>query len=91
MWTFDMNKLINFLLNKNQILALISVLGFLIFAGYLMIDLNGYSGLFITIHNAIIFLFIFFMTVLIFLDKEEAKNLWIIVGIGFLVGFWGIL
>ena len=91
MWTFDMNKLINFLLNKNQILALISVLGFLIFAGYLMIDFNGYSGLFITIHNAIIFLFLFFMAVLIFLDKEEAKNLWIIVGIGFLVGFWGFL
>ena len=56
-----------------------------------MIHFNGYSGLFTTIHNAIIFLFIFFMAVLIFLDKEEAKNLWIIVGTGFLVGFWGIL
>ena len=86
-----MNKIIKFLLNKNQILALISVLGLLIFAGSLMIHFNGYSGLFKTIHNAIIFLFIFFMAVLIFLDKEEAKNLWIIVGIGFLVGFWGIL
>ena len=75
-----MNKIIKFLLNKNQILALISVLGLLIFAGSLMIHFNGYSGLFKTIHNAIIFL-----------DKEEAKNLWIIVGIGFLVGFWGIL
>ena len=56
-----------------------------------MIHFNGYSGLFSTVHNAIIFLFIIFMTVLIFLDKEEAKNLWIIVGTGFLVGFWGIL
>ena len=91
MWTFDMNKIINFLLNKKQILALISALGFLIFAGSLLIYFNGYTGLFRTIHNAIIFLFLFFMAVLIFLDKEEAKNLWIIVGIGFLVGFWGIL
>ena len=72
-------------------MALISVLGLLIFSGSLMIYFNGYSGLFRAIHNAIIFLFIFFMAVLIFLDKEEAKNLWIIVGIGFLVGFWGIL
>ena len=56
-----------------------------------MIHFNGYSGLFTTIRNAIIFLFIFFMAIFIFLDKEEAKSLWIIVGIGFLVGFWGIL
>ena len=86
-----MNKIIKFLLNKNRILALISVFGLLIFTGSLIIYYYGYSGLFRTIHNAIIFLFIFFMAVLIFLDKEEAKNLWIIVGIGFLVGFWGIL
>mgnify|MGYP003992068627 FL=1 len=86
-----MKNIINLLFNKDLILVLISILGLLIFVGSLMIHFNGYSGLFITIHNAIIFLFIFFMAVLIFLDKEEAKNLWIIVGIGFLVGFWGIL
>ena len=86
-----MKNIINLLFNKDLILVLISILGLLIFVGSLMIHFNGYSGLFKTIHNAIIFLFIFFMAVLIFLDKEEAKNLWIIVGIGFLVGFWGIL
>jgi hypothetical protein len=82
---------INLLFNKDLILVLISILGLLIFTGSLMIYFNGYSGLFKTIHNAIIFLFIFFMAIFIFLDREEAKNLWIIVGIGFLVGFWGIL
>ena len=86
-----MKNIFNILFNKNLILDLISILGLLIFVGSLMIHFNGYSGLFSTVHNAIIFLFIIFMTVLIFLDKEEAKNLWIIVGTGFLVGFWVIL
>ncbi|MDC3315631.1 hypothetical protein OAV81_02675 [Candidatus Thioglobus sp.] len=86
-----MNKIINFLLNKNLILVLISILGLLVFVGSLMIRLNGYSGLIGAFQIALMLLFFFFMSVLIFLDKEEAKSLWIIVGIGFLVGFWGIL
>jgi len=50
----------------------------------------GYSGLGATIFYVIVFLFLFFNSVLIFFDKEEAKNIWIMFGLGFLASYWGI-
>jgi hypothetical protein len=50
----------------------------------------GYSGLGATIFYVIVFLFLFFTSALIFFDKEEAKNYWIMIGLGFLAGFWNI-
>ena len=50
----------------------------------------GYSGLGATIFYVIVFLSLFFTSVLIFFDKEEAKNYWIFIGLGYLAGFWGI-
>jgi divalent metal cation (Fe/Co/Zn/Cd) transporter len=50
----------------------------------------GYGGLIETIFYVMLFLFLFFTSVLIFFDKEEAKNYWIMIGLGFLAGFWNI-
>ena len=50
----------------------------------------GYSELGATIFYVIVFLSLFFTSVLIFFDKEEAKNIWIMFGLGFLTGFWNI-
>jgi hypothetical protein len=49
-----------------------------------------YGGLIETIFYVMLFLFLFFTSVLIFFDKEEAKNYWIFIGLGFLAGYWGI-
>ena len=49
-----------------------------------------YGGLIETIFYVMLFLFLFFALVLIFVDKEEAKNWWIMIGLGFLAGFWNI-
>tara|TARA_B110001454_G_scaffold123383_1_gene115155 strand:- start:83 stop:256 length:174 start_codon:yes stop_codon:yes gene_type:complete len=49
-----------------------------------------YGGLFVTIFYVILFIFLFFTSALIFFDKEEAKNIWIMFGLGFLTGFWNI-
>ena len=50
----------------------------------------GYSGLGATIFYVIVFLALFFTSVLIFFDKEEVKNIWIMFGLGFLESYWGI-
>jgi hypothetical protein len=50
----------------------------------------GYGGLIETIFYVMLFLLLFFALVLIFVDKEEAKNWWIMFGLGFLSGFWNI-
>ena len=86
-----MNKIINFLYNTDLINVFISILGLLLFVGSVMMKYYiGYSGLGVTIFYVMLFLFLFFTSVLIFFDKEEAKNFWIIYGLGFLAGFWGI-
>ena len=51
----------------------------------------GYSGLGATIFYVIVFLSLFFTLALIFFDKEEAKNIWIMFGLGFLASYWGIV
>ena len=50
----------------------------------------GYGGLIETIYWVMTFIFLFFTSVLIFFDKEEAKNIWIMFGLGFLASYWGI-
>jgi hypothetical protein len=86
-----MNKIINFLFNTDLIKVFISILGLLLFVSAVMMKYYiGYSGLGATIFYVMLFLFLFFTSVLIFFDKEEAKNYWIIIGLGFLVGWWGI-
>ena len=86
-----MSRIINFLFNKNLILVGISISGFLVFVSSVMMKYYiGYSGLGATIFYVIVFLFLFFTSALIFFDKEEAKNYWIYIGLGYLAGFWGI-
>ena len=81
----------NFLFKKNLILNVTYTLSSLGFAIYVMMKYYiGYSGLGATIFYVIVFLALFFTSVLIFFDKEEAKNYWILIGLGFLVGFWNI-
>ena len=85
-----MRRIINFLYNTDLIKVFISILGLLLFVGSVMMKYYiGYGGLIETIFYVMLFLFLFFTSVLIFFDKEEAKNYWIIIGLGFLVGFWG--
>tara|TARA_B100001013_G_scaffold78236_1_gene42025 strand:+ start:239 stop:415 length:177 start_codon:yes stop_codon:yes gene_type:complete len=50
----------------------------------------GYSGLGATIFYVIVFLSLFFTSVLIFFDKEEVKNIWIMFGLGYLASYWNI-
>ena len=86
-----MNRIKNFLFNKNLILNVVytfSSLGFAIFV--MMKYYIGYSGLGATIFYVIVFLSLFFTLALIFFDKEEAKNIWIMFGLGFLASYWGI-
>ena len=81
----------NFLFNKNLILNGVQTFSSLGFAIFVMMKYYiGYSGLGATIFYVIVFLFLFFNSVLIFFDKEEAKNYWIMIGLGFLAGFWNI-
>ena len=81
----------NFLFNKNLIINVISTflsLGIAIFV--MMKYYIGYSELGATIFYVIVFLFLLFTSALIFFDKEEAKNIWILFGLGFLASYWGI-
>jgi len=50
----------------------------------------GYSELGATIFYVIVFLSLFFTSVLIFFDKEEVKNIWIMFGLGYLASYWNI-
>ena len=86
-----MSRIIKFLFNKNLILNVVYTFSSLGFAIYVMMKYYiGYSELGATIFYVIVFLFLFFTSVLIFFDKEEAKNIWIMIGLGFLAGFWNI-
>ena len=81
----------NFLFNKNLIQNVVytfSSLGFAIFV--MMKYYIGYSGLGATIFYVIVFLSLFFTSVLIFFDKEEVKNIWIMFGLGYLASYWNI-
>ena len=86
-----MSGIINLLFNKNLILVVGSTSAFLSFVIFVMMKFFiGYGGLIETIYYVMLFLFLFFTLVLIFFDKEEAKNYWIFIGLGYLAGFWGI-
>ena len=86
-----MSRIKNFLFNKNLILNVVYTFSSLGFAIYVMMKYYiGYSGLGATIFYVIVFLSLFFTSVLIFFDKEEVKNIWIMFGLGFLASYWGI-
>ena len=81
----------NFLFNKNLILNASYTFSSLGFASWVMMKYYiGYSELGATIFYVIVFLSLFFTSALIFFDKEEAKNIWIMFGLGFLASYWGI-
>ena len=86
-----MSGIINLLFNKNLILVVASTSALLSFVIFVMMKFYiGYGGLIETIYWVMTFIFLFFTSVLIFFDKEEAKNYWIFIGLGYLAGFWGI-
>ena len=86
-----MSGIINLLFNKDLILVVASTSALLSFVIFVMMKFYiGYGGLIETIYYVMLFLFLFFALVLIFVDKEEAKNWWIMFGLGFLSGFWNI-
>ena len=86
-----MNRIKNFLFNKNLILVVASTSALLSFVIFVMMKFFiGYGGLIETIYWVMTFIFLFFTSALIFFDKEEAKNIWIMIGLGFLAGFWNI-
>ena len=86
-----MSGIKNFLFNKNLILNVTYTLSSLGFAIYVMMKYYiGYSGLGATIFYVIVFLSLFFTSVLIFFDKEEVKNIWIMFGLGYLASYWNI-
>ena len=86
-----MNRIKNFLSNTDLtkvVIAISASLSVVIFV--IMKFFIGYGGLIETIYWVMLFIFLFFTSVLIFFDKEEAKNWWIMIGLGFLAGFWNI-
>ena len=86
-----MKRIINFLSNTDLIKVVIAISASLSFVIFLIMKFFiGYGGLIETIYWVMLFIFLFFTSVLIFFDKEEAKNFWIMFGLGFLAGFWGI-
>ena len=86
-----MSRIINFLSNADLIKVVITISAFLLIVISIMMKFySGYGGLSATIFYVIVFLFLFFTSALIFFDKEEAKNYWIFIGLGYLAGFWGI-
>ena len=85
-----MGRIINFLSNTDLIKVVIAISTFLLIVISIMRQYIEYGGLFVTIFYVILFIFLFFTSALIFFDKEEAKNIWIMFGLGFLTGFWNI-
>jgi hypothetical protein len=86
-----MSGIKNFLFNKNLILNIVYTLSSLGFAIFVMMKYYiGYSELGATIFYVIVFLSLFFTSVLIFFDKEEVKNIWIMFGLGYLASYWNI-
>ena len=86
-----MSRIINSLFNKNLIQNILYTLWSLGFAIFVMMKYYiGYSELGATIFYVIVFLSLFFASVLIFFDKEEGKNIWIMFGLGYLASYWNI-
>ena len=86
-----MGRIINSLSNTDLIKVVIAISAPLSFVIFLIMKFFiGYGGLIETIYWVMLFIFLFFISALIFFDKEEAKNYWIMIGLGFLAGFWGI-
>ena len=85
-----MRRIINSLSNTDLIKVVIAISTFLLIVISIMRQYIEYGGLFVTIFYVILFIFLFFTSALIFFDKEEAKNIWIMFGLGFLTGFWNI-
>ena len=86
-----MGRIINSLSNTDLIKVVIAISALLSFVIFLIMKFFiGYGGLIETIYWVMLFLFLFFTSALIFFDKEEAKNYWIMIGLGFLAGFWNI-
>ena len=86
-----MSRIINSLSNADLIKVVITISAFLFIVMSIMMKFySGYGGLIKTIYYVTFFLFLFFTLALIFFDKEEAKNYWIFIGLGYLAGFWGI-
>ena len=86
-----MNRIVNSLSNSDLIKVVITISAFLFIVMSIMMKFySGYGGLIKTIYWVILFIFLFFTSALIFFDKEEAKNYWIFIGLGYLAGFWGI-
>ena len=75
---------------KKLLLNAISIIVFLLIVSYVMMKYIGYGGLIETIFYVMLFLLLFFTSVLIFIDKEKAKTFWFIFGLGCLVGLLGI-
>ena len=87
-----MRRIINSLSNTDLIKVVIAISAPLSFVIFLIMKFFiGYGGLIETIYWVMTFIFLFFTSVLIFFDKEEAKDIWIMVGLGFLASFWNIL
>ena len=83
--------MMNKIFKKNLILNVTYTFSSLGFAIYVMMKYYiGYSGLGATIFYVIVFLSLFFTSVLIFFDKEEVKNIWIMFGLGYLASYWNI-
>ena len=86
-----MNRIKNFLSNTDLIKVVIAISALLSFVMFLIMKFFiGYGGLIETIYWVMLFIFLFFTSALIVFDKEEAKNYWIMIGLGFLAGFWNI-
>ena len=86
-----MRRIINSLSNTDLIKVVIAISASFSFVIFLIMKFFiGYGGLIETIYWVMTFIFLFFTSVLIFFDKEEAKNIWIMFGLGFLTGFWNI-
>ena len=84
-----MRRIINSLSNTDLIKVVIAISALLSFVMFLIMKFFiGYGGLIETIYWVMLFIFLFFTSALIFFDKEEAKDIWIMVGLGFLASFW---
>ena len=86
-----MRIIINFLYNTDLIKVFISILGLLLFVSSVMMKYYiDYGGLIETIFYVMLFLLLFFTSVLIFIDKEKVKTFWFMIGLGCLAGLLGI-
>jgi hypothetical protein len=75
---------------KKILLIIASILVLLIVLGSAMLYFDVFGELTRIARITISYLFIA-LAVLIVMQKEKAKAHWIVAGIGFLVGFWGLI